>query len=93
MLKIKLHDLALDENKFSKECIDLIDKLLEKDPDKRISAEEALSHKWFEKNKIKEKETDINPKIIEELINNLIIIATINLKNINNNNSLFTINL
>ena len=70
----KIYEEQYDKNRLvnkSKECIDLIDKLLEKDPDKRISAEEALSHKWFEKNKIKEKETDINPKIIEELINNL----------------------
>ena len=70
----KIYEEQYDKNRLvnkSKECIDLIDKLLEKDPDKRISVEEALSHKWFEKNKIKEKETDINPEIIEELINNL----------------------
>jgi len=34
---------------FSDEVRDLIDKLLEKDKDKRPSAKEALSHPWFQK--------------------------------------------
>ena len=33
----------------SDEVRDLIDKLLEKDPDKRLSAKEALEHPWFKK--------------------------------------------
>jgi len=32
----------------SRECKDLISKLLEKDPDKRISGTEAIKHPWFE---------------------------------------------
>ena len=33
----------------SEEVLDLIRKLLEKDPKKRLSAVEALEHPWFEK--------------------------------------------
>ena len=33
----------------SEEVRDLIDKLLEKDPEKRPSAKEALEHPWFKK--------------------------------------------
>ena len=38
-------------NKISEEAKDLIKKLLEINPDKRISAKEALKEKWFEINK------------------------------------------
>lgn len=34
---------------FSKEAIDLLDKLLLLDPEKRLSAEECLQHEWFRK--------------------------------------------
>jgi len=34
---------------FSKEAIDLLDKLLVLDPEKRLSAEECLQHEWFKK--------------------------------------------
>ena len=54
------------------ECIDLIDKLLEKDISKRIRADAALKHKWFEIYKSKEIRVDIeDPKIIERYITNL----------------------
>ena len=53
-------------------CIDLIDKLLERDISLRIKADEALAHKWFQIYKSKEIRVDIDdPKIIEEFIKNL----------------------
>ena len=55
-----------------KACIDLIDKLLEMDVSKRIRAEGALSHKWFQIYKSYEIRVDIDdPKIIEAFISNL----------------------
>ena len=32
---------------YSKECIDLLEKLVINDPDKRISAKDSLNHNWF----------------------------------------------
>ena len=59
-------------NKRCKACIDLIDKLLEKDISKRIRADAALKHKWFEIYKSKEIRVDIeDPKIIESYLRNL----------------------
>lgn len=37
----------LEDNKISIDAIDLIKKMCELDPDKRISAENALNHQWF----------------------------------------------
>ena len=55
-----------------KACIDLIDKLLEKNISKRIRADGALRHKWFQIYKSKEIRVDIeDPKIIEAYLNNL----------------------
>lgn len=34
-------------NKISENAQDLVKKMLEKNPDDRISAEEALNHNWF----------------------------------------------
>ena len=39
-------------SKKCKPCIDFIDKLLEKDISKRIMADAALKHKWFQIYKI-----------------------------------------
>ena len=59
-------------NKRCKACIDLIDKLLEKDVNKRIRADAALRHKWFQIYKSKEIRADIeDPKIIEKYLKNL----------------------
>ena len=59
-------------NKRCKACIDLIDKLLEKDVNKRIKADAALRHKWFQIYKSKEIRADIeDPKIIEKYLKNL----------------------
>ena len=38
-------------NKLSKNCLDLIKRLLTMDPNVRISAEQALNHPWFKDNK------------------------------------------
>jgi Ca2+-binding EF-hand superfamily protein len=59
-------------SKRCKACIDLIDKLLEKDISKRIRADAALKHKWFQIYKSKEIRVDIeDPKIIEAYLRNL----------------------
>ena len=41
-------------NKLTEDCIDLLTKLLTRDPKQRISAQEALAHNWFKKNESKE---------------------------------------
>ena len=64
-----------DKTKLSKRCkacIDLIDKLLERDVKKRIRADGALAHKWFQLFKSYEIRVDIDdPKLIEFYIKNL----------------------
>ena len=53
-------------------CIDLIDKLLQQDISKRIRADAALKHRWFQIYKSKEIRVDIeDPKIIEGYLRNL----------------------
>jgi serine/threonine protein kinase len=47
MLKIKLHDLALDKNKLSKECIDLISGLLDPNPLNRLKIKDILVHPFI----------------------------------------------
>ena len=58
-------------NRISKEAKDLITKLLELNPDKRISAEAALNHPWFTNNKIKEKLLDISAEDIKHMLTNV----------------------
>jgi calcium-dependent protein kinase len=59
-------------NKISKNAKDLISKLLLNDPEKRISAEEALNHPWFKDYKSKELYNQINDEnILKNLIENL----------------------
>lgn len=40
---------SFSQSNFSPEAIDLLDKLLVLDPEKRLSAEECLAHPWFQK--------------------------------------------
>ena len=58
-------------NKSSEELKDLISKLLAKNPDNRISAEEALQHEWFIKNKTKDKLTELKTKDLNDLLDNI----------------------
>ena len=52
---------------------DLIEKLLQYDPDKRISAQEALKHNWFNSAEFikKDKINSINPMLAKQLIKNM----------------------
>ena len=52
---------------------DLINKLLQYDPKKRISAEEALEHQWFKTAEFKRKDkvNTISPELAKELITNM----------------------
>ena len=50
MLKIKLHDLTLDENKLSKNCIDLISGLLDPNPLNRLKIKDILVHPFITSN-------------------------------------------
>ena len=59
-------------NKVSKNGLDLISKLLDKDYNKRISAQEALNHPWFKMQKSKELYNEIKDKsIINKQLNNI----------------------
>jgi calcium-dependent protein kinase len=58
-------------NSVSEELKDLIKKLLTKNPNERISADEALQHKWFIKNKTKEKLSELNSKDLNNLLDNI----------------------
>ena len=59
-------------NKLTKTCLDLLKKLLTIDPKQRISANEALNHKWFRDNTSKELFNTIkDQKTIKKLIHNL----------------------
>ena len=52
-------------------CKDLISLLLERDISKRIRADAALKHKWFQIYKSKEIRVDVDPQAIEQCIINL----------------------
>lgn len=58
-------------SKISKEAINLIQKMLETDPLKRISAKEALSHDWFKNHEQKNHEDDIE-RAINGALNNIL---------------------
>ena len=46
--------------------------MLDKEQNRRISAEEVLKHEWFIKNKTKEKLTKLTYKDINDLLENII---------------------
>ncbi len=59
-------------DKLSKSGKDLIQKLLMIEPNKRLSAEQALSHPWFKENKSKELFNQINDEnILKKMVENL----------------------
>ena len=59
-------------DKISKNAKDLITNLLNSDPKKRISAEEALNHQWFKDNKSRELFNQINDEnILKKFVENL----------------------
>ena len=72
-VKLGIYDLESPPfNKLTEDCIDLLTKLLTRDPKQRISAQEALAHKWFKKNESKEILNSIkDEKTIKKLIHNL----------------------
>ena len=57
----------------SDECKDLIKKLLTYEPDKRISASDALKHPWFKTAEFKKKDqiNIVPPSLAKQMINNL----------------------
>lgn len=59
-------------DRISASAKDLIQKLLQMDPNKRISAEQALKHSWFKENKSKEIYNQIKDEAtIKKMIHNL----------------------
>jgi calcium-dependent protein kinase len=58
-------------NKVSDEALDLVKKLLIKNPKERISAEEALKHPWFLANNTKASINNVDEKTIYAFIDNL----------------------
>ena len=70
--KILRHNYDTDLlKKRCRACKELISLLLERDINKRIKADAALKHKWFQIYKSKEIRVDVDPKIIEACIENL----------------------
>lgn len=70
--KILRHNYDTDLlKKRCRACKELISLLLERDINKRIKADAALKHKWFQIYKSKEIRVEVDPKIIEECIENL----------------------
>ena len=55
----------------SDNAIDLISKLLDKDPNKRINAEDVLNHKFFDTYKTKENLNNISDEKINKFLENL----------------------
>ena len=63
MVKIKIHDLVFDKNKnISKECIDLINGLLDANPVKRLKLKDIFEHPWVINNSKKEKINSYTPR-------------------------------
>jgi len=58
-------------NKFSKETVDLLSNLLNKDVEKRITAQEALEHKWFDITSDEKNFDNIDKSKLEKIAENL----------------------
>lgn len=56
MSSLKKKEVVLPENNLSKNCINLISGLLNKNPDRRINWTDLFSHPWFDTDEILEKE-------------------------------------
>lgn len=72
--KIKLgkYDLTRSPfNKISTESKDLLKKLLEINPKRRISADNAINHPWLKKFDVKKLFTEVNGEILKATIKNL----------------------
>ena len=68
----KFDTISTPFDKLSKNCLDLLKKLLDLRAHKRLTAEQALNHPWFEEKKSKLLFHQINDEsIIEKLIENL----------------------
>ena len=82
-IRIGLYDISsYPFNTLSKECIDLIQQLLTYDYKKRISADQALSHKWFQNKEF------INKNKINSIPKELAIQMINNMKNYNKNDNI-----
>ena len=63
MIKIKKHDLVFDKDKnISKECIDLINKLLEMNPETRLKIKDIFEHPFILANENKIKKNKISQR-------------------------------
>jgi len=70
IMKANYHFNHVEFNKVSKEGKDLLSKLLKADPDRRLTANQALSHMWFKKlRQIKQgsEEDKLDPSILTSL--------------------------
>ena len=71
-IKVGEYDLVNPPfDKISKQAKSLISKLLEKNPEERLSAEQALRHDWFNKQKTKELLFDTAKKNIKGFLNKI----------------------
>lgn len=67
------YSMSLPSLKYiSNELRDFIKRLLEYNPEKRMTAEEALSHQWFEVTKINEMFKSGNKKSIQKYLDNIL---------------------
>ena len=64
-------NILYDNKNISKEARELIFKLLITDPNERIDSSSVLNDVWFKKLKIKEKLSELKPKTIKSLFNNI----------------------
>lgn len=71
-IKIGKYDLKSDLwKKVSSEAKDLIKSMLQMNSLSRISAQKALTHKWFKKFKMRERFTNVGEEKLKQIINNI----------------------